>query len=289
MINEIEHIVTNYIENYNQKKHGGYEYDIAVLKSSKEIYKEGDTTRSIICLGALSADNYAQTHNDQKIKTVGWGKTYNEYPKRDPFFKETYGYEQKHDPIRTSCTTNQYGPMKSRFTSCDISFLKKNKWSCKKIKNIQKRKPKIKELPNYSSKPSYQFDECEKYFPAAENLLGNELSKASIKWTEDLADVKNLDVYQVIELGNNRQDVEVLNCYRKELFETNGWCQVDIGDNKRDHDDWGFCDSSCEGASVRIKCLLFLALIYKSYTIFRTFKNNLYRYFVSDVLEKLWQ
>ena len=49
MINEIEHIVTNYIENYNQKKHGGYKYDIAVLKSSKEIYKEGDTTRSIIC------------------------------------------------------------------------------------------------------------------------------------------------------------------------------------------------------------------------------------------------
>ena len=44
MMNEIEKIIIKYIENYDQKRHGGLEYDIAVLRSSKEIYKEGDNT-----------------------------------------------------------------------------------------------------------------------------------------------------------------------------------------------------------------------------------------------------
>ena len=54
-------------------------------------------------------------------------------------------------------------------------------------------------------------------------------------------------------LGYNYQNVEqILNCYNKELFETHGWCEVAVGERQRKHDDWGFCDTSCEGAKVRI-------------------------------------
>ena len=248
------------MENYEKSKHGIYEYDIAVLKSSKAIYKDGDTTRAPICLGALSANYYTQNHDDVKIKTVGWGKLYYEYPARDPDFYKKYGREQIRDPVATACSTNEYGPTRSRFRSCDIDFLKKNKWSCKKIKNIKKRRPKVKELPNIDSKPSYKFDECEKYFSEAEGLLANELSESSIKWTEVLGNVKNLDVFQVIDSKNNGEEFQLLlNCYRKELFETHGWCKtMDAAreGRKTNHDDWGFCDRSCEEASVRIEYLL---------------------------------
>ena len=258
--NEIIDARIKYLENYEKSKHGIYEYDIAVLKSSKAIYKDGDTTRAPICLGALSANYYTQNHDDVKIKTVGWGKLYYEYPARDPFFYKKYGREQIRDPVATACSTNEYGPTRSRFRSCDIDFLKKNKWSCKKIKNIKKRRPKVKELPNIDSKPSYKFDECEKYFSEAEGLLANELSESSIKWTEVLGNVKNLDVFQVIDSKNNGEEFQLLlNCYRKELFETHGWCKtMDAAreGRKTNHDDWGFCDRSCEEASVRIEYLL---------------------------------
>ena len=72
-------------------------YDIAVLKSRKDIYRSGDTKRAPICLGALNTN----VDNNQKIITVGWGLTYDEYPSRDPDIPI-----QPRNPISTTCSTN---------------------------------------------------------------------------------------------------------------------------------------------------------------------------------------
>ena len=91
---------------------------------------------------------------------------------------------------------------------------------------------------------------CEKYFSEAEILVANVYEKSSINWTNHLGDVKNILVYNHEEELNNVLVKKVLQCYRKELFETYGWCKVAIEGSQRSHDDWGFCDCSCEGASV---------------------------------------
>ena len=237
-------------------------YDVAVLKSKKNIYKDGDTTKAPICLGALNA----KMDVDQKITTVGWGYTYYEYPERHPELDIKVGptvVKQKRNPIATTCSTNKYGPFVSRFKNCDIQFLKDNQWACKKIKNIEKRRPKVTELPNVSSIPSYNFDACEKYFSEAEILVANVYEKSSINWTNHLGDVKNILVYNYEEELNNVLVKKVLQCYRKELFETHGWCKVAIEGSQRSHDDWGFCDTSCEGASVNKRyCFKSFSILY---------------------------
>ena len=251
--NEVEDARIKYID-VKANRPQNVLYDIAVLKSTKDIYKSGDAKRAPICLGALNA----KVDNNQKITTVGWGLTYDEYPPRDP--DVTF---QPRNPMSTTCSTNKYGPTANRFQSCDVKFLKDNKWSCKKIMSIKWGPPRRNELPNLKSRPIYDFNKCENIFSKAKSLIGNLKSNSEIKWTNNLGEIKNLVIFGDIVLnkrirkeGSLRKNImrsKVIHCYEKELFEKYGWCKLSKGKPYQQHDAWGFCDTSCEGAGVRFR------------------------------------
>jgi hypothetical protein len=77
------------------------------------------------------------------------------------------------------------------------------------------------------------------------------MNARGIKWTKQYPDVKNI----IVKHYNRNTKTE---CYRKELFTTNGWCptgktwseDVDQDPLMVDQQHWGFCDLSCEKASV---------------------------------------
>ena len=193
----------------------------------------------------------AQLDNNQKIITVGWGLTYDEYPPRDPDIPV-----QPRNPTATTCSTNKYGPMANRFQSCDVKFLKDNKWSCKKIMSFKKGPPRRNELP-----PSYDFKKCEGKILDAKNMIGNLKRKSEIEWNKYLGEIKTFIIFGDIALTKSREEdlrkkimkSRVLHCYEKELFKEYGWCKINKGKPYRKHSDWGFCDTSCEGAAVRFR------------------------------------
>ena len=252
--NDVDDIRIMYIErttNGNEDRPRGYlgYYDIAVLRSKLPLYANGDTTRAPICLGALNAI----IDHDQNITTVGWGDMYQEYPERDLSIPN-----QKREPEDTTCTTNRNGPLFHRFKKCDIQFLRDNNWSCKKIPFIKYRRPRNSELPRTPSEV-YDFDACEKYFSYTKKVIANTIGNATIKWTKHLGTVDNLVVEGHKETPMNQVMQGFIDCYRKELFESNGWCKVDESPiHHKDHDGWGFCDTSCEGMKVK-KLLYYLS------------------------------
>ena len=244
--NEVDDIRIMYFQrttDENEKKRPpGYYYDIAVLRSNKTLFVTGDATRAPICLGAANAI----IDNDQVITTVGWGVMYKEYPERDFSIPN-----QKREPVRTTCTTNRNGPMFHRFKRCDIEFLRDNNWSCKKIPFIKYRRPRNSELPRTPSL-AYDFDACEKYFSYTKQVISNKFGIDTFKWTKHIGTVNNLYVYGHKEKTMNEILPGYIDCYRKELFESNGWCKVkNITHHHKEHEGWGFCDTSCDEVKVK--------------------------------------
>ena len=242
--NEVDEIRIKFYESNTKedekKRPVGYFYDIAVLRSTKDIFVSGDPKRAPICLGASNAI----IDNDQVITTVGWGTMYEEYPERD--FSNP---NQIRNPRRTTCTTNRNGPLLHRFKKCDIHFLRDNNWSCKKVPFIKYRRPRNSELPMMRSDPLYEFDACKKYFSYTEKVISNKIGN-TIKWSKHLGTLDNLWVTGHKGKARNALPEGHIECFRKELFESNGWCKVESPFNHKGEDGWGFCDTSCDGVKV---------------------------------------
>ena len=218
-----------YVEKYVQEAWIKYDesdsrsqgsFDLAILKSNDNLFNDGDKYIGTICLAALDADM-----TKEEITTVGWGERYAEWPPRD--FKNAY---QTRAPTRTTCSTNQYGPEIYRFTACDITFLKNNKWRCNK------------KVPKF-----YDVLKCNQYFDSARKLFDQNLPKMlendSLRTIEqEFRSVKYMKI--------QTQDSGLTPCYKEELFIENGWCKTANTGSLQSDAGWGFCDTSCELASV---------------------------------------
>ena len=228
-------------------------FDLAILRSDKNFYNDGNNFISAICLAALDADI-----TQEEITTVGWGERYSEYPVRDL----TDASQARTIDTETSCTTNQYGPKEHRFKICDITFLEDNNWKCKKIK------PKISFVNLKKYPRPYDVLKCKDYFKSASMLMTPFVYPLVLFQ-------QNFD-YDTLENPSKMQQESMqvkyikiqskgiwTSCYREDLFENNGWCKTE--NHVTDHE-WGFCDTACELVSVIInqiyiyvkKCLLWM-------------------------------
>ena len=195
-------------------------FDLAVLKLKDNLFNDGDKHIGAICLAALDADM-----TKEEITTVGWGQRYAEIPRRD--ISNAY---QTRAPRRTTCSTNQYGPEKYRFTGCDITFFRNNKWKCKK------------NVPEF-----YDNLKCNKYFDSAKKLFKKHLPKMLEDHTlrtieQEFRSVKYMKI--------QTQHSGLTPCYKEELFFEHGWCKTESTRSPQSDEKWGFCDTSCKLASV---------------------------------------
>ena len=237
-------------------------FDLAVLKSDVNLFNDDNKYIGAICLAALDADI-----TKEEITTVGWGDRYSEYPERDLTLinydkYDKYNPDKKRKPtnqygqIKSSCSTNQYGPKDHRFKPCDMHFLERNNWGCLKTKrgaenwNIEPREPnKNPEFPK-----GYDVSKCKRYFDSANKLFDIHYAKKGKNALRAIEQEFRLVKYMTIQTQKSGE----IQCYKEDLFIENGWCKIKskqkmaFGLKKWDewHNEWGFCDSSCELASV---------------------------------------
>ena len=206
-------------------------YDIGILELDEKskpffglitgIYS--DSYLLPICLAAKKFD-----FSTEKIHGVGYGLTYDEWPKYDmdkiwPKFRS---------PKYSSCMTNEVSNNEWKFLQCRMDIIKANGWSCEK-----------KNLPGDITDTDMK--ECDKYFAAAEkNCRKNRL------------DYKMNEVHKiyVYEDGKTGEGEEKKICFRKKYFAEKGWCNV-FGQNKNNNA-WGFCSPSCDQVSSAVLNIL---------------------------------
>ena len=190
-------------------------YDIGVLEveKSKPFFKPEDLDLKIISKSfirpiCLAAENY--NFNNEKMHGIGWGSIYEEWDK----------------PYVSSCMTNEVSSKKWKFLACDMEEIKKNGYSCEKVKK-----------PVSITRPD--LEQCKKYFTSAEE----EAKKA--KQGNHMEE--NVHKIYVTKEGEDKEMV----CYKEEYFKKVGWCKVD-GAPTHNPFCWGFCSPSCDGTMVSI-------------------------------------
>ena len=87
------------------------------------------------------------------------------------------------------------------------------------------------------------------HFLHGEKVISNKIGN-TIKWSKHLGTLDNLWVRGHKEKARNALPEGHIECFRKELFESNGWCKVETPFNHKGEDGWGFCDTSCDGVKV---------------------------------------
>ena len=228
---------------YNEKKEAGTFYDIGVLGSEEDqFYHSLDGKVGPICLAAEGN----QPTKEQEIVTVGWGIRYSEVQVPHEAIPKLPEKDRK-DPTYSSCTTNGFGPGLHRFKECNVEFLKRggrrkiNQWGCKIRKGNQKE-----DLPT-----NYDLEACNNYFVKAEKAASDADKRLSstkhLKKLEKASKIKILLANQqnVDEPSTSCKKPKLCpkECFREELFATNGWCKIKYSDTDMN---WGFCDTSCK-------------------------------------------
>ena len=116
--------------------------------------------------------------------------------------------------------------------------------------NIEPREPnKNPEFPK-----GYDVSKCKRYFDSANKLFDIHYAKKGKNALRAIEQEFRLVKYMTIQTQKSGE----IQCYKEDLFIENGWCKIKskqkmaFGLKKWDewHNEWGFCDSSCELASV---------------------------------------
>ena len=116
------------------------------------------------------------------------------------------------------------------FEPCDTDALKANQWRC----NIG-----IDKIPT-----GYEREHCIKYLTKASEEIGDDDR-------DKFAGIKQIELdLKIKKAGGTKIERVTRRCYKDELFTINGWCK--IKHPKKGKMDWGFCDTSCQHATVII-------------------------------------
>ena len=168
----------------------------------------------------LPTDSHLQNLDGKVIYVAGWGVQFRfGYKKvRHKFAIGTF----ENPTVYSTCITNAYSPLGSRFRYCDTKKVIKNH-GCHKN--------------NYPTWDSDLHDQqvCKNYWADADTLLANANPPGR----------EQFEQAQRIKVGGKM-------CYRDALFTTNGWCKIATNDlglsrffRRRRRRRWGFCSTSC--------------------------------------------
>ena len=218
---------------------GNLDYDVGVITSPMKLgsrkrvhkqvmerkwvpttfYSTPTSTVAPICLGAENKELH-ECH----ITTVGWGKLYTEDPpKKSSSMNNEFN----------TCTTNGVGPKTYRYQICDLSLIEDNEWQCPKT-----------HPPSYDSIA----DECSILIKNIDDEIAGRTKNLNLH-KEEWRRLNEVQIYEFIETDTDNPATikKKLECYRTELFENGGWCQVRGSSSSTE---WGFCDTSCKHVKV---------------------------------------